>query len=99
MALIPPGEFFDLAGHAEVESAQRVSAFVVADRAIGSQLAAMQQQQAISDGGRLREVVGGEQNRGLLPCQSADRGPEVCGSGGVEAARRFVEQEDIRALD
>ncbi len=59
----------------------------------------MQQEQAIRDRGRLSEVVGSEQNRGLLPCQRADRGPEVCRGGGVEAARRFVEQKHTGALD
>src|SRR6267378_3562802 len=91
--------FIDLAGHAEVERAQRISAFAVPHRAIGEQLAAMQQQQAIRDGGRLSEVVSGEQNRSLLPCQSVDRGPEVCRGGGVEAARRLVEQEHAGTLD
>src|SRR6267378_2941847 len=91
--------FIDLAGHAEVERAQRISAFAVAHRAIGEQFAAMEQEQAIRDGGRLSEVVSGEQNRSLLPCQSVDRGPEVCRGGGVEAARRFVEQKHAGTLD
>src|SRR6266446_6313412 len=89
----------DLAGHVEVENAQRISAFAVPHRAIGEQLAAMQQEQAIRDRGRLSEVVSGEQNRRLLPCQSADRGPEACRGRGIEAARRFVEQKHTRALD
>src|SRR5258708_1441720 len=88
-----------LSGHTEVKSAQRISAFAVAHRAIGEQFTAMQQQQTIGDGGRFREVVGGDQNRSLLPCQSADRGPEVCRGGGVEAARRFVEQKHAGTLD
>src|SRR6266446_8789215 len=89
----------DLAGHVEVENAQRISAFAVPHRAIGEQLAAIQQEQAIRDRCRLSEVVSGEQDRGLLPRQSADRGPEVCRGGGVEAARRLVEQEHAGALD
>src|ERR1700686_1642802 len=83
----------DLAGHVEVESAQRISVFAVAHRAVGEQFAAMQQEQSIRDCGRFREVVGSEQNRSLLPCQSADRGPEMRRGGCVEAARRFVEQK------
>src|ERR1700675_1883698 len=59
----------------------------------------MQQEQAIRDRGRFPEVVGGEQNGGLLPCQCADRGPEVCRGGGVEAARRFVKQKHAGTLD
>jgi hypothetical protein len=35
----------------------------------------------------------------LLPRQGADRGPEVGGGAGVEAARRFVEQKHAGALD
>ena len=38
------------------------------------------------------KVVRGEQNCGLLLGEGTDRGPEVLGAGGVEAARRLVEQ-------
>src|SRR5260221_12405674 len=53
----------------------------------------------IGAGGRCREVEVGDQNRSLLPCQSSDRGPEMCRGGGVEAARRFVEQKHAGTLD
>src|SRR5260370_35782882 len=59
----------------------------------------MQQAQAIRYDGRLSEVMCGEQNRCLLPGQSADRGPEVGRGGGVEAARRLVKQKHAGTLD
>src|SRR5450631_4800869 len=59
----------------------------------------MQQEQAIRNRGRLSEVVGGEQNCGLLLCQGTDRRPETCCARGVEAARRFIEQKHFGALD
>jgi hypothetical protein len=82
----------------KVERAQRIGTFAVAQGAVGEQFAAMQQEQAIRDGGRFGEVVGGEQNGGLLPRQGADRGPEMRRGGGVEAARRFVEQSTLGRL-
>ena len=59
----------------------------------------MQQEQAIGDGGRFREIVGGDENRGLLSCQGADGGPEAGGGAGVKAAGGFIEQEHAGALD
>src|SRR5260370_22667349 len=89
----------DLAGDAEVKRPQSFGAFAVVHRAIGEQFAAMKQEQAIGNGGRLSEIVSGEQNGRLLRCQTTDRRPDVCRGGGVEAARRFVEQQYARALD
>src|SRR5260370_32481754 len=76
----------DLAGHAEVKRPQSFGAFAVVHRAIGEQFAAMQQEQAIGNGGRLGEIVSGEQNRRLLPWQTTGRRPEVCLGGDVMAA-------------
>src|SRR5258708_38955758 len=59
----------------------------------------MQREQSFRDGGRLREVVGGEQDRGLLPCQSTDRCPEMRRGGGVQAACRLVKQKNAGGLD